>query len=262
MSYIKSLSIVMPYCNRRQLLLNTLKSIDYFRGEHPIEIIIIDDGSNEDQQINDVPTIFPGLDFNIIMLERNRAHTTPVIAYNTGFNAAQGDAVLINCAESLHAGKIIDYIFDNLTPNYYLNFSAYMSDNELNKECDDIRWDTENPLQSILGKIESNPDKVWGCHSSMGNFIPYCGVINTSDLELLSGYDERFSNGIGWDDYDFTDRINNIGVKSVAIDSPFCIHQYHKPTVYANYLNLDFLSRLRADFPNRIKPPNNEIYVR
>lgn len=261
---MKLLSIVMPYYNRRQLLINTLKSINYYKGDYPIEVIIVDDGSDTEHNINDIDTLFPNLNFNIITLQRNgRIHTTPVIAYNTGFNAVKGDMVLINCAECLHVGNIIKFIYDFLAPQQYISFSAYMSDVDLNRECGVIDWETgDSSLNNVRSKIRLSSHSYWGCHSSIGNFIPYCAVINRKDLETLSGYDERFIVGIGYDDYDFTDRIDNLGVKSIAIDDPFVIHQYHAPTKYPDTKNLDFLLSLRKESPKRIKAENNVIYIK
>jgi len=45
------ISIVMAYFNRRQLLLNTLKSIFQREYEHDIELIIVDDHSVENERL-------------------------------------------------------------------------------------------------------------------------------------------------------------------------------------------------------------------
>lgn len=216
------LSIVIPYYNRRSLLLNVLKSINM---TDDIEIIIVDDGS--DEKIN-----FP--DYRVIRLDRNSEWRGPCIAYNIGFAEATGDIIMINSSECVHRGNVTGYVFDNFKENDYFAFSAYImgAQEDLNK-----------PLYHNF----------WGVHSKIGNFIPYCGVISKRNMDLLSGYDERFAKGIGFDDYDFTDRVNNLKLNMKCIDNPYVIHQWHTPTKYTNTINYDLLMLLRNNYPNRIK---------
>ena len=252
----------MPYYNRRQLLLNVLKSIDYYNNNYKIETIIVDDGSDSVHNIDDTVELFPKLNINLIKLQRDTKWRGPAIAYNTGFNAAVNDAILINSAECIHLGDILGYVFSRLNPKEYLNFSAYMSDNQLNDKINNLNWKDELTIRDVASSIDMTTITKWGCHSKIGNYIPYCAAINREDMETLSGYDERFAAGIGFDDYDFTDRIYNLGLNMIAVDIPFCIHQYHTPTNYINNINIDFLWYLRKSSPHRIKPTMNKVYVR
>jgi len=93
----------------------------------------------------------------------------------------------------------------------------------------------------------------WGIHSMVGNFIPYCAAISKDNMDTLGGYDLRFVEGVGFDDYDFTHRINNLGLKRICIDNPFCFHQWHTPTEYPNTKNRDLLNYLNIHDPKRIK---------
>lgn len=216
------LSIVIPYYNRRELLVNVLRSIN-MTGD--IEIIIVDDGS--DKAID-----FP--DCRIIRLERAKEWRGACIAYNIGLKAATGDVIMINSSECIHVGNVTRYIFENFKENDYFAFSTYMMGQH---------------------EILTNPTfkNFWGVHSTVGNFIPYCGVISKQNMDLLGGYDERFAWGIGFDDYDFTNRVNNLGLNMKCIDDPYVIHQWHKPTKYTNKYNYNLLMELNKNFPNRIK---------
>jgi glycosyltransferase involved in cell wall biosynthesis len=62
-----------------------------------IEIIIVDDGS--DEKIN-----FP--DYRVIRLDRNSEWRGPCIAYNIGFAEATGDIIMINSYECVHRGNV------------------------------------------------------------------------------------------------------------------------------------------------------------
>src|SRR5574338_471661 len=97
------LSIVLPYHNRKSLLFNTLKSLEYYGGD--TEIIIVDDGSSSEHQVYDAQELFPSLNIRLIVNKRDCKWRTPTIAYNTGFKAVTGDTILINCAECMHVGN-------------------------------------------------------------------------------------------------------------------------------------------------------------
>jgi glycosyltransferase involved in cell wall biosynthesis len=220
------LSIVIPYYNRRELLINVLKSIN-MTGD--IEVIIVDDGSDEENRLN-----FHLMDYKLLILERSKVWRGACVAYNAGFKEATGDVIMINSSECIHVGDVTGYIFENFKENDYFSFSTYMmnQNEDLNKP-----------------KFKN----FWGVHSSVGNFIPYCGVISKKNMDLLGGYDERFAKGIGFDDYDFTHRVKNLKLNMKCIDDPYVIHQWHSPTKYPNTLNYDLLMYLNKNFPDRIK---------
>jgi glycosyltransferase involved in cell wall biosynthesis len=215
------LSIVIPVYNRKQLLLNTLESI----GRSDIEVIIVDDGSDERLDF---------ADYRVIRLERSKGWHGPCLAYNAGFKAATGDVIMINSSECVHRGNVIGYVQKHFKENDYFSFSTYM----LGEDED-------------LGNLRF--DNFWGVKIGVKSFIPYCGVISQENMAKLGGYDERFSKGIGFDDYDFTDRVKNLGLKMKIIRNPYIIHQWHKPTEYTNNINLDYLMYLRKNFPDRIR---------
>lgn len=218
------LSIVIPYYNRRQLLENVLKSINKI---WEIEIIVIDDGSDEENRV-----IYDWC--KVIRLERSESWRGACIAYNVGFKEATGDVIMINSSECIHVGDVVGYVFNNFKEDNYFSFSTYMMDKD---------------------EYLSAPrfDNFWGVHSSVGNSIPYCGVISKKNMDILGGYDERFVYGIGFDDYDFTHRVKNLGLKIKVIDDPYVIHQWHQPTEYKNTINYDLLMNLNKNFPDRIK---------
>lgn len=226
-------------------------------GDYPIEIIIVDDGSTE--RVDDIQRLFPMLTINLVIVKRSPKWRGPTIAYNIGFNEVKGDVVLINCPECLHTGNVIDYVFTRFDKQMYISFSTYNAPSFLTKIFATVNWDNQAQVRLALQYIRGG---WWRSHSTNYTLIPFCAAINTEDLERLSGYDERFAAGIGYDDYDFTDRIKNLGLLSYLIDDPFVLHLDHPAPVYSNNVNLDFLLSLRETNPNRIKAEANKIYVR
>ena len=219
------LSIIIPVYNRRELLENVFKSLN-LNGD--IEVIVVDDGSDEANKLDEFWNI------KLIKLERSNRWRGPCIAYNTGFKAAAGDVIMINSSECVHVGDVTGYVFNNFKENDYFSFSTYMMDKN---------------------EYLYNPDykNFWGVRSTVGNCIPYCGVISKKNMDILGGYDERFAKGIGFDDYDFTHRVKNLGLDIKVIDDPYVIHQWHKPTEYINTINYDLLMYLNKKYPDRIK---------
>jgi hypothetical protein len=203
---------------------------------------------------------FPNLDIKIINIYREAEWRVPAIAYNTGFSAAKGDVIMINSVDTIHAGDVIGHVFNNFDLNCYFSYATAWSSIEfteslINREwSDDFREDILKRFDpSILG---------WRVHGSIGTYIPFCGVINSSDLDKLNGYDERFTGGIGYDDHDFEDRVYNLGLNMQIINEPFCIHQDHPIIEYSNTRNIDLLTDLRAGYPKRIKADCNKYYKR
>jgi len=262
---IRLLSIVIAYRNRKQILLNTLKSIEYFSNSYPIEIILVDDGSCEEHQVNDVRELFPNLNIKLIVIRRTtQTHRGPTIACNTGFNYVCGDVILLNNADCLHMADIIGYVFRNFKPKTYITFAAYKGWALPDSIFDNLDW---SKIDDVLRLIDWSNMKCWHFHSPYRDkfdFIPYSAAISTEDIQTISGYDERFAHmgGLGYEDADFVARVSNLGLEIVPIDNPFCVHQKHPLTKFTDRINLDFFEYLERDFPQRIKITTNKVYNR
>lgn len=262
---VNLLSIVMACYNKRQILINTLSSINHFGRDYPIELIVVDDASTTDQQINDIPFLFPDLNIKLLVIKRkNDCFRGPSIACNTALNYAQGNVLLLNNADCLHLGNIIEYVFNNFKLNTYLTFSAYRGWSLPEGIFDNLDWD--NDLDSVLRLIGHNDKDSWHFHSILSpklkeySFLPYSAAISRKNMETLSGYDERFSMGIGFEDSDLCVRILNLGLEVILVDNPFCVHQRHPPTVYNDDKNPALFQLLQQTAPKRIKVTTNKTY--
>ena len=264
MREVKLLSIVIPYFNKRQLLLNTLKSINHFKGEYPVEVIIVDDTSSRDQSIHDIKVLFPNLNINLIIVQRNPiTWRGPTVAYNIGFNVARGDVILINGTDCVHMGDMIGYVFSKLPINAYISFSAYKGMSLPDDIFHTLNWDDPEKMGMLGKSFNTEVKENWHVHSRFFYYlIPFCAAIATEDMEKLSGMDERFELGIGYDDNDFIDRVINLGLDVFLIDDPFCVHQKHPLTNYSNDINKKLYIQLCRTEPNRVKAITNKIYIR
>jgi glycosyltransferase involved in cell wall biosynthesis len=245
-------SIVVAYKDRRSQLLKTLDSIHHFGDP---EIIVVDDGSSE--TIDDIPGI------TFIRIEPvDKEWINPCIPYNIGFNEAQGDIIIIQNPECIHCGDILNYS-QELKPGRLLSFAAYSLDYHLSYDG--------FPLQELRDKIYSEPQRIQIAHHGWYNHSKYrpealhfCNMVTRKDLEKIGGFDERYANGVGFDDNEILIRMRRSGMRIDIIDDPFVIHQKHERTDYANIwvqrmMNESlYRSTLKEDY---IKPPNNKYYV-
>jgi GT2 family glycosyltransferase len=245
------ISIVMAYYNRRKQLLKTLDSIRHF--DDP-EIIIVDDASTE--RIDDIEGI------NLIRIEPKDKWwiNGGSIQYNIGFSHATGDIIIIQNPECIHCGDILSYT-NKLKRNSYFSFAAYSLDYHL----DYVGF----PLRSLREKIFNEPQRCQVVHHGWYNHsiyrpeaLHFCTAIHRKDLERIGGFDERYANGVGFDDNDLVRRINKAGIKISIIDDPFVIHQKHERTDYGSIwvkrmLNERLFVSLK-DGP--FKAPQNKYY--
>lgn len=264
---IRLLSVIMACFNKRQILINTLRSIEHFGVNYPMEIIVVDDAS--DEKIDDIPVLFKELNIRLIIIKRKVAKwRNPTNAMNTALNFVRGDAVMINNADCLHMGDIIGYVFRNFNFSSYLTFSAYKGAKLPTGIFDDIDWNDEAMVKKLFDNVHPEISDNWHFHTLTNpsydkfSYIPYVAVLSTKNMEALSGYDERYSGGIGLEDSDILVRIHNLGLKIIHVDYPFCVHQKHPPIVYNDSTNEDFFFELQRTEPNRIKAQHNRIFVR
>jgi len=88
-------SIIMAYYNRKAQLLLTLKSFEklYGKNRYNLEVIIVDDMSDESEKIT---TIEKDFSFKIKLIElTNKTWSSPVIPYNIAINHISSDTDFI-----------------------------------------------------------------------------------------------------------------------------------------------------------------------
>ena len=237
----RKISIVTAYYNRRKLLHNTLKTIEQSKHKDLVEIIIVDDNSNENNRIDDFPGLFK-LDIKIIRIEqKDKWWINPCIPFNIGFKAAQNEIILIQNPECIHVGEIIEYTLNNIQDNMYLNFACYSVDEFKTNEINKINFSSPN-YNNTLGRllhplvnrsVNIDGETAWYNHSIYRpHMLHFCSAIMKKDLDDLGGFDERYALGIAYDDNDFLLRIKRKNMNIQIVDRPYVIHQFHGVTQY------------------------------
>jgi GT2 family glycosyltransferase len=245
------ISIVIAYYNRKKQLLKSLESIWHYGNP---EIIIIDDGSTE--RIDDIEGI------KLIRIEpEEKWYSNPCIPFNIGLSKAEGDIIIIQNPECIHIGNILSYC-KKLIPDTVFSFAAYSLDFPL-------EYDNYN-LSVLKNFIMSLPQQRQVSHQGWYNHsiyrpeaLHFCNAFMREDIERIGGFDERYANGICFDDNDLVVRIRRAKMKIDIIDNPFVIHQQHERTDYAHLWNkrmINFGIFEKAGKETCIKPPNNKYY--
>jgi GT2 family glycosyltransferase len=231
------ISIIMTYYNRKCLFKRTLKSISLSMIKD-IEVIAVDDGSSAEHRIESLVNEFPFL--KIIRLEKeNKWYTNPCIPYNIGIKIADGDIIVLQNPECFHGGDILSYINNNLRENDYFSFSAYALTEIQTNAFESLNY--ENIIEeSKKVVLPYNPTVYyqlgitgWFNHSIYRpSYYHFCSAITKKNLDLLGGFDERYAYGTAYEDDEFVQRIQRMGLKIIIVDDISVVHQWHTPFQY------------------------------
>ena len=190
-------SIVMAYYNRWEQLKQTLESLAL--SMHDFEIIIVDDGSDEDNNLEGY--VDPFLDIKVIRINPSeKTWHNPCIPFNIGFKEATGDIIIIQNPECIHVGDIVDYAIENMEENKYITFACYSADEEKTKALSTVYPLLPETVGSILEPFNNahpsgDTQNGWYNHSEYNACaLHFCSSIMKKDLERLGGFDEQYAN--------------------------------------------------------------------
>jgi GT2 family glycosyltransferase len=250
------ISIVILYYNRRYQLLNTISSINQSSIKHQAEIIIIDDASSDEHGINDLPDIFPDLNFKIFSFApAEKWWSCPVIPANKGISLATGDVIMFLCAECMFVGDVLLDLTQRIKPNDYIVYGTYAIEQE----------DTDKISSMDYNELLSNRFKgKWYHHSLYHNTCyNFCSAILRDDLNDLGGFDERYAHGIAHGDDDFLLRIRRKEMNIISVEHVYVYHQWHPPmAVYpktGQMADAELYRHVLHNEPNNYKVKNSFI---
>lgn len=249
------ISIVTAYFNRRKLLIRTLDSMTSNYGTIDFEFIVVDDGSEEEERLEDLQQIYPFL--SVIRLEKSdKWYSNPCIPFNKGFEEAKGDKIILQNPECYHFDNILEYVDQHLKKNDYISFGCYSLDKE--NTDDDVLFFNRN---NIISLIENNGHVVqtdgglgWYNHSRYRpSSYHFCTAMMTSDLVDLGGFDPRYALGHGYDDDEFIFRVKQKRMHIKFVDTIKVIHQNH----YVKQISID---EQKEKYKNEKSARNKNIF--
>ncbi len=262
------ISIVTAYYNRKKLFERTLKSIARQNFDKGLEVIAVDDGSDEHERLEDLTVQFPFL--KVIRLEKkNKWYQNSCIPFNIGFRAAKGDKVILQNPECLHFGNILEYTENNLTDTNYLSFACFSLDKDSTENLD-LLLETPTEITAIIQKddhiILNDGDAGWYNHSvHRPEAYHFCTAISKKSLQKLKGFDERFALGIAYDDNELIERVKAL-LQIKFVDEEIVLHQNHYSQNSTSFQNRENKARLyrfnELIYKNRIKSFNYNSFLK
>tara|TARA_R110000868_G_scaffold157355_2_gene384559 strand:- start:349 stop:1098 length:750 start_codon:yes stop_codon:yes gene_type:complete len=230
------ISIVTGYYNRIDLFMNTLKSIEQSEIKD-IEVIAVDDGSSEEHRLEGITERFPFL--KVIRVEpKDKWWINPCVPFNMGFKEAKGDIVIIQNPECKHVGDVIKRVSE-MGVNEYISFACYSLDEE-------STYGSQKNIQYINRGVTFDGQLGWYNHSRIRPVgYHFCAAIHKNRLDELGGFDERYANGVAYDDNEILVRIGRMGLNRMIVDEPFVLHQWHYNGNYQRPNNAELVGRNR-----------------
>jgi SAM-dependent methyltransferase len=273
-------SIVMTYWNRKDQLFRTLKTIEYSPVHNQAEIIIIDDGSDQDQRIDDLPEYFD-LDIHIHRLEEeDRWWNNPCIPYNMAFRKARGDLVIIQNPETLHMGDVLSDVVQRVNDSNWVTYSCYAIDQRvtdrlpsmeylLEKRNVDLRQIIDVMTFPLVDAPSFKTDQTgWYNHPTIRKTaFHFLAATKRENLYRLQGFDERYAHGSSWDDNEIVRRARRMGLQILIVDpeGPRAIHQWHTTDrkmkdFFDLYYRNGVLFYAKTVREQRFEPPANFVF--
>ncbi len=206
------ISVVMTYFERQAQLEKTLLSIAK-TAHKDFEVIIVDDCSKND-------IILPELPYKAEVIKlKDKTWFNTANVYNVGFHRAlksNPDVVIIQNAECYHHGDVLSYA-EKVTDDNYIAFACY----SLAKD--------EEPGTVINDRIVTfTGDSGWYNHPVHRPVaFHFCAAITAKNLRKINGFDERFCEGVAYEDNYFVHQIRNLGLRIDIPTDPMVFHQFH-----------------------------------
>lgn len=238
---MQKVSIILPYYNRRDLILLTLRSFEYFYSDKNLEVVIVDDCSSEQHRLENHLDF--NLDIKLVRLE-NKNGINPCYPYNVGVRESSGEILILSSPETLHTRSIYEVSnnFSDLNDNSYLLFSVFcltvptiisnIKQMTTFKDVLDSINLVEPEFHKNLGERGypfNNNFGSWYTHSQYRpSGLNFFTAITRNRYYELSGFDERFRGGTGFDDDEFRDRLIEAGVQFKYLDGGLGIHINHE----------------------------------
>jgi glycosyltransferase involved in cell wall biosynthesis len=244
------ISIVMAYFNRVNQIKNTLRSILESIHKSEVEVVIVDDASRDDHRLESIVCDFD-LNIKLIRIEpSDKKWVNACVPFNIGFKNASGDLIIFQNPECIHVGDIISISRNLIRSNLYLNFGCYSTDKVTSEKLASLTKFDINCVRSILDPMVNRAaitdgENAWYNHPTYRpSGFHFCSAILRDDLIDLGGFDERYSQGVAYDDNDLIARIQRKKMDVTMTFEPFVIHQFHETAPFNKNENLILQNKL------------------
>jgi hypothetical protein len=224
-------SILLPYYNRPELRSTFLSFIHHYSNRNDFEIIIIEDSKNvidvcfHDKLITIIDEFKNKLNIKHI-IDRKESYN-PSSKFNLGFKNSMGKFIVVSNPEIFHAVNILKSfdMFFEIHSNDYIVCS-----------CKSMIFGKQIQSYEDMAKGEF---KEWYQHPKYRNALfHFCSALSRENYIKIGGFDERYCNGVGFDDNSFLERIKRNNIEIFTDDSLITYHLEHDKTYLDNIKNL------------------------
>ena len=205
----------MPYWNRLELLIRSLDRLAAIHTDYRMEVIIVDDGSEEVCVLEAYPFVT-----KIIYLPRKDHALNPCLPINVGVKASRGYITVLTNPEIYHPTPILGEMLDELVKS--------------------------GPKGYVLASTWSVEHNKWYCHSSItskknaalgrlplpkGSGLHFCSMMYRKFYDEIGGFDEDYRDGQGVEDNDWVWKLHEAGATFRMMDDLMVEHT-STPTIW------------------------------
>lgn len=190
-----------------------MRSISDSDHKSEIEIVIVDDASGDDHRLESVICDFD-LNIKLIRIDPNdKKWVNPCVPFNIGFKNATGDLIIFQNPECMHIGDIVSVSRNLIKSNLYLNFGCYSTDKVTSEKLSFLSKFDIGHVRNVLNPMVNRApivdgENAWYNHPIYRpSGLHFCSAIMKDDLVDLGGFDELYSQGVGYDDNELIVRI-------------------------------------------------------
>lgn len=204
-------SVIMPYHKRAEQLTNTIKSLQKHYGfRYDWEIVLIEDRKNynnpkEHEKLMSIIGHFSGgIAIKYAVATAKKTCWNPSPHFNQAAELAKGTYLVLTSPECEHKNNIL-YGFD---VEFWLNPDKYI----------------------ICGCEDKSLPTGWRQHSQHNRTrFHFCSAISKERYTNIGGFDEKYADGIAYDDNDFLCKVLSAeGITVVERDDLVVVHQPHE----------------------------------
>lgn len=247
---VPQFSIVMAYFNRKPQLTLTLEYFAFSPLASLAEVIIVDDGSDPDHQLDqEFCDSFEPLTLRLFRIEpETKTWINPCIPYNLGLTHARGEWIIIQNPEvcpysdptcGLKSKDLLTYLA-GADPRLYHVLHVYALPPEMHANYMKDVFSKCQSLETIVKTAskfyrKGQPHSIWYTKRLGKNiFLHFCAAIHKTMLNKVGGFNPHMAQGVDFDDDEFLERVSRV-VKPVPIPKPLVgFHLWHPKFIYIN----------------------------